>query len=93
MPRSVSVCPPRRGWLSPRLPLCKTTLRPTYGCAVGDKPEDGKLRFRNHAPQEVFMFNGLRRQVPEEIALHGVLELALVARRFQPGRRRKREGT
>ena len=40
------------------------------------EPEDGRLRFRNHAPQEVIMFNELRRQV----ALHGVLGWALVTR-------------
>ena len=49
------------------------------------EPEDGKLRFRNHAPQEVIMFNELRRQV----ALHGVLGRLRV---FRPGRRRKRQG-
>ena len=40
------------------------------------EPEDGRLRFRNHAPQEVIMFNELRRQV----ALHGVLGRAIVTR-------------
>jgi hypothetical protein len=40
------------------------------------EPEDGRLRFRNHAPQEVIMFNELRLQV----ALRGVLGWALVAR-------------
>ena len=29
-----------------------------------------------NAPQDVILFDGLRRQVPEEIALHGVLALA-----------------
>jgi len=71
--------------------------RPAFLCAgrlsvqraVGNKPEDGRRRFRNHAPQEGIMFNGLRCHV----ALHGVLELALATRGFRPGRRRKREGT
>jgi len=40
------------------------------------EPEDGRLRYRNHAPQEVIMFNELRRQV----ALHGVLGRAIVTR-------------
>ena len=63
-----------------------------HGCAVSTNPEDGRLRLRNHAPQDVILFDGLRRQVPEEIALYGVLELAPPARRVQSGRGRKREG-
>ena len=63
------------------------------GCAVSTNPEDGKLHLRNHAPQDVILFDGLHRQVPKEIALHGVLELAPPMRKVQPGRKREREGT
>jgi hypothetical protein len=64
-----------------------------HGCAVSTDQEDGRLRLRNHAPQYVILLDGLLRQVSQEIALHGVLELAPPARRVQSGRGRKREGT
>ena len=64
-----------------------------HGCGVRADPKYGRLRLRNDAPQDVILFDGLHRQVPEEIALHGVLELAPPARRVQSGSGRKREGT
>ena len=63
------------------------------GRTINANPEYGRPRLRNHAPQDVILFDGLRRQVPQEIALHRVLELDPPARRVQSGRGRKREGT
>ena len=49
------------------------------------EPEDGRLRFRHHAPQEVIMLI---------VKLHFTACLdGLLLRVFRPGRRRKREGT
>ena len=64
-----------------------------HGRTISANPEDGRIRLRNHAPQDAILFDGLHRQVSQEIALHGVLELAPPARRVQSGRGRKREGT
>ena len=64
-----------------------------HGRAVRTNPEDGRLRLQNHALQDVIRFDGLHRQVPEAIALHGVLDLAPPARRVQPGGRGEPEGT
>ena len=87
-------CPRALGIGNGSLPAFRGARRHSlqHGCAVNANPEDGRLRLRNHAPQDVILFDAWHRQVPEEIALHGVLELAPSARRAQSGRERKREG-
>ena len=64
-----------------------------HGRCVSANPEDGRRCLRNHAPQDVILFVGLQRQVSQEVALRGVLDLALPARRVQSSDGYDYEGT